>query len=52
VGCINELLRITDHDSMAKAVLMHIPKGTEALNMKALEEGTDLARTWLKENKA
>ncbi len=50
VGCINELLGITDHQTMSKAVLMHIPKGTDKLNMKALEEGTKLAKAWLKEN--
>ncbi len=52
VGCINELLKITDAESMERAVLMHIPKGTEKLNVKALEEGRGLAKAWLKENKA
>lgn len=52
VGVINELLKITDDESMGKAVLMHIPKGTEELNMKALQEGRNLAQAWLKENKA
>ncbi len=43
VGCINELLHLTDRASMEKAVLMHVPKGTETLNKKAFEEGEKLA---------
>ncbi len=52
VGCINELLGITDHASIEKAVLMHIPKGTDKLNMMALEEGTRLAKVWMEGNRA
>ena len=52
VGCINELLGITDHQSMEKATLMHVPKGTESLNMKALEEGVKLAKGYLEEKRA
>lgn len=52
VGCINELLKITDAETMEKAVMMHIPKGTEKLNVKALEEGRNLVRKYLEENKA
>ena len=52
VGCINELLHITDDKTMEKAVMMHIPKGTEKLNVKALEEGRKLVRKHLEENKA
>lgn len=44
VGCINELLHLVDKDAMERAVLMHIPKGTEKLNKKALTEGIKLAR--------
>lgn len=44
IGCINELLQLTDHETMRKAVMMHIPRGTEELNGKALEEGTRLAK--------
>ena len=50
VGCINGFLHITDGKSMEKAVMMHIPRGTEKLNMKALEVGTALAQKWLEEN--
>ena len=42
VGCINELMHLTDRESMEKAVLMHVPKGTEALNQKAFMEGEAL----------
>jgi len=37
---------------MEKAVMMHIPKGTEKLNVKALEEGRKLVKSYLKEKKA
>ena len=43
VGCINELLRIVDRESIEKAVKMHIPPGTESKNLKALELGEELA---------
>ena len=44
VGCINELLHIVSHEDMEKAVLMHVPAGTEELNRKALAEGEKLVR--------
>ncbi len=52
IGCINELLDITDRKAIEKATLMHIPKGTETLNMKALEEGIKLAKGYLEEKRA
>lgn len=42
VGCINSLLKLTDPKHMKKAVLLHVPKGTEELNTKALKEGEKL----------
>jgi len=42
VGAINEILAIAPEDVLMEAVKMHIPKGTEALNEKALEEGKKL----------
>lgn len=51
VACINGLLEIAKWPLMEKAVLMHVPKGTEELNMKALAEGKALAAAWLSENK-
>ncbi len=45
VGCICKLLGIGSKKNVAKAVMMHVPKGTEALNEKALEEGFNLVKT-------
>lgn len=39
VAAINGLLHLVDDESLKKAVFMHIPRGTEALNEKALLEG-------------
>jgi 2-oxoglutarate ferredoxin oxidoreductase subunit gamma len=44
VGAINQVLKISSFDNMKKAVLMHVPKGTEELNLKALAEGAKLAK--------
>ena len=43
VGCINEMLQIVDRESLKAAVLDSVPKGTEELNARALEEGIKLA---------
>ena len=42
VGAINELLAIAPEDTLREAVKMHIPKGTEEVNMLALTEGMKL----------
>ena len=42
VGAINELLAIAPEDTLREAVKMHIPKGTEEINMQALTEGMKL----------
>ena len=42
VGCINALLYLVDRKTIERAVLMHVPDGTEAVNLKALEEGEKL----------
>ena len=44
IGCINELLHITDEETMKEAVMMHIPKGTSELNLKAFAEGIRMMR--------
>ena len=44
VGAVNEILKLTSQDSLEEAVLNHIPKGTEELNLKALHLGAELAR--------
>ena len=43
VGCINELLHITDADTMERSARMHLPRGTEEINLRALAEGEQLA---------
>ncbi len=52
VGCINEFLGISDQDKLEQAVLKHIPKGTEGMNMKALEEGIRLAQNWKEKHRS
>ena len=42
VGAINGLLKLVGHEDLKKAVFLHIPKGTETINEKALEEGIRL----------
>ncbi len=42
VGAINRLLGLFSEDVLEEAVLSRVPKGTEALNQKALEEGRAL----------
>lgn len=42
VGAINTALKLSSEEALKKAVKMHIPKGTEELNMKALAEGINL----------
>ena len=42
IGAINGLLKLVDHEHLKEAVFRHIPKGTEAINEKALEAGIEL----------
>ena len=44
IGAINRILNLSSMENIQKAVLMHIPKGTEELNLKALEEGAKLVK--------
>ena len=44
IGCINTVLNLVDDESIKKAVTMHVPAGTEEMNLRALEEGIALAR--------
>ena len=39
VGAINALLGLVSPDKLREAVMLHVPKGTEALNERALEAG-------------
>jgi len=45
LGTIYELTKIVSKKSLEKAVLSRVPKGTEELNKKALEEGFNLIKT-------
>lgn len=42
LGTIYQLTKIVSKESLEKAVLARVPKGTEELNKKALEEGFNL----------
>jgi len=42
VGCINGLLRLVSDKDLERAVLLHIPRGTEKLNRAALRAGAAL----------
>lgn len=42
VGAVNAALGLFAPDVLSEAVARHVPKGTEALNFKALEEGERL----------
>ena len=42
IGAINGILGIVSNEDLKKAVFMHIPKGTEAINEKALLAGIEL----------
>ncbi|QEK12185.1 2-oxoacid:ferredoxin oxidoreductase subunit gamma [Crassaminicella thermophila] len=42
IGAINELLKVVSRESLEAAVLNRVPKGTEELNRRALEEGYKL----------
>lgn len=44
IGAINKILGFSSEENMEKAVLMHVPKGTEELNLKALAEGAKLVK--------
>ena len=46
VGAVNELLKIASQKSLEEAVLNHVPKGTEELNLKALNLGAELVRNY------
>lgn len=50
LGSIYELSRIVTKDSLEKAVLGRVPKGTGELNKKALEEGFNLIETYKEKN--
>ena len=44
VGVVNELLHVASQKSVEEAVLNHVPKGTEEVNLKALHYGAQLVQ--------
>ena len=43
---VNALLNLVSEDALAQAVSQNVPKGTEKLNLDAVQEGITLARQW------
>ncbi len=46
LGLLRELTGIVSRESLEKAVLARVPKGTEEMNKKALQLGSDAAREY------
>jgi len=44
LGVLNEIAQVVDFDSLEKAILAKVPKGTEELNKKALKVGKELVK--------
>ena len=44
VGVVNELLHVASQKAIEEAVLNHVPKGTEEVNLKALHYGAQLVQ--------
>ena len=49
LGAISEMTGVVSMKALEKALLARVPKGTEALNKKALSMGAKLARDYAKE---
>lgn len=45
LGLLNEITGAVSHEVLEECVLARVPKGTEDLNIKALEAGRELAKT-------
>jgi 2-oxoglutarate ferredoxin oxidoreductase subunit gamma len=46
VGIVGMLSGLVGDEDLRRAVLSRVPKGTEALNQRALEAGLELAAAW------
>ncbi|BEQ14540.1 2-oxoacid:acceptor oxidoreductase family protein [Desulfoferula mesophila] len=46
LGALTELTGVVSRKALEKALLARVPKGTEALNKKALAAGTKMAKDW------
>lgn len=44
LGAVNEAMKLVSQESLEEAVLNHIPKGTEELNLNALHLGAELVK--------
>jgi len=44
LGAVNEAMKLVSQESLEEAVLNHIPKGTEELNINALHLGAELVK--------
>lgn len=44
IGAINAMLHVVSHESLETAVLNRVPKGTEELNRRSLQEGYKLVK--------
>lgn len=44
VGAVNEILHVASQEAVEKAVLNHVPKGTEDVNLNALRYGAQLVQ--------
>ena len=47
LGALNEITNVVSFESLEKAVLSKVPKGTEDMNKKALEVGREIAKAVL-----
>ena len=45
VGAIGAIVKLFDYDALQRAVLAHVPKGTEERNQKALRAGWELVES-------
>ncbi|MGQ9565260.1 MAG: 2-oxoacid:ferredoxin oxidoreductase subunit gamma [Candidatus Bathyarchaeales archaeon] len=52
LGALTSITRIVDAESMKKAILGNIPKGTEKLNLDAFEKGYEYGKKVLEESGA
>ena len=50
LGVIVKISQVVSEEAARHAIKARIPKGTEELNIKAFEEGMDMAQKWLTSN--
>lgn len=52
LGVVGQLFGLASEESLRRAVLARVPRGTEELNQRALRVGFELASAWLAANAA